>query len=752
MLASIGEAARQSDSEVKTSSSEESEVIPAFIWNQRPTDPPAAEPVRTEPSQDVIREHSAGAAEENSSAVGPGSAADAARGEHGAGAPVLSAVSNRLRGANSTIDAVSDTSRTAIAETEPDSRAVGASDDAAGSPSDAALEAGVRPPGGAPQADTAPSSPLLDNPASPPPPSGAQGLGAAASLLPGEISVAPAVVRRARDTAPGGAADDAPPLNTATCRQNLSPLDPWQPAYTTSWPQRLCITQTYRFAESAGGAAADAILLADGSLSAWPKASPATWEWLGVNAVAGAVANLGCDVDSSSAFLQASTISRRFPVSPRWWVVSVGRHDCLAGKDHAPVVENVKRTIATLRRYNCHSNIAVMALLPAADEASGLSWASSSSRQCIESVNAALKRHINTLTVDARLSFAECNDRFLAQRGSAIDPQLLPDGASLSSLGYANAGVCLAQHMAAQPQPVDSAYPEGLSFQSFPPEPAAGNDSTAWEFTPWSSCTATCGTGVQTRGAACKRTEPGGVKVSVPDALCNAKELLILRTCSAWDCAKVGWVAGAWGGCSQPCGDGGLAVRAHACHEGCGDIAQALCSGHGFCKFGDGGGGGSKQLSGACECAQGWSGALCQVDGCGVCDGAGVGLDVFGACCSGELDASGLCCERGVVDECGVCSGSGSTCDLTGVAALRVPPSASLHDTAERELRRGMADLLQRFGVDQRQLNVTSIRMTAAAPFGTADLQSLPHLNITDLYALSRSGRCGNGVCELGEP
>lgn len=123
MLASIGEAARQSDSEVKTSSSEESEVIPAFIWNQRPTDPPAAEPVRTEPSQDVIREHSAGAAEENSSAVGPGSAADAARGEHGAGAPVLSAVSNRLRGANSTIDAVSDTSRTAIAETEPDSRA-----------------------------------------------------------------------------------------------------------------------------------------------------------------------------------------------------------------------------------------------------------------------------------------------------------------------------------------------------------------------------------------------------------------------------------------------------------------------------------------------------------------------------------------------------------------------------------------------------------------------------------------------------
>ena len=57
------------------------------------------------------------------------------------------------------------------------------------------------------------------------------------------------------------------------------------------------------------------------------------------------------------------------------------------------------------------------------------------------------------------------------------------------------------------------------------------------------------------------------------------------------------------------------------------------------------------------------SGACCpggNLDVCGVCGGDGVVVDARGGCCNGVLDASGMCCPRGVeLDVCGVCGGEG---------------------------------------------------------------------------------------------
>jgi hypothetical protein len=48
-----------------------------------------------------------------------------------------------------------------------------------------------------------------------------------------------------------------------------------------------------------------------------------------------------------------------------------------------------------------------------------------------------------------------------------------------------------------------------------------------------------------------------------------------------------------------------------------------------------------------------------RVDACGTCNGTGVALDAHNQCCTGRLDAAGVCCPAsGAVDECGVCGGS----------------------------------------------------------------------------------------------
>jgi hypothetical protein len=54
-------------------------------------------------------------------------------------------------------------------------------------------------------------------------------------------------------------------------------------------------------------------------------------------------------------------------------------------------------------------------------------------------------------------------------------------------------------------------------------------------------------------------------------------------------------------------------------------------------------------------------------------------MDVLHECCQGVLDASGICCESGVLDDCGVCDGDHSSCQKILQLSILVPdlPSAA---------------------------------------------------------------------------
>ena len=176
----------------------------------------------------------------------------------------------------------------------------------------------------------------------------------------------------------------------------------------------------------------------------------------------------------------------------------------------------------------------------------------------------------------------------------------------------------------------------------------------------------------------------------------------------------------------EHCEEGGLPrppdrrpCNTEPCASPCGDDTE--CSGHGSCEasssyvFDEAAASGSAEES--CMCEPGWHGPHCgvpedcvsgllgpsgqccesgvvspatgaccphtlvldsageccdpgSIDACGKCGGGGVGVDVFGTCCSGSLDAAGFCCDNGAVDECGVCRGRGSTCDLQGTVTV----------------------------------------------------------------------------------
>ena len=85
------------------------------------------------------------------------------------------------------------------------------------------------------------------------------------------------------------------------------------PTYTTSWSQRLCISQTYNFAEQHGREPA-AIFLGDRVLRSWPAQSSNTWKWLAETAVLGPVANMACDMDGSSVSLQVTKMPQHRPL------------------------------------------------------------------------------------------------------------------------------------------------------------------------------------------------------------------------------------------------------------------------------------------------------------------------------------------------------------------------------------------------------------------------------------------------------
>uniref|UniRef100_A0A7E4W1Q7 Peptidase M12B domain-containing protein n=1 Tax=Panagrellus redivivus TaxID=6233 RepID=A0A7E4W1Q7_PANRE len=84
------------------------------------------------------------------------------------------------------------------------------------------------------------------------------------------------------------------------------------------------------------------------------------------------------------------------------------------------------------------------------------------------------------------------------------------------------------------------------------------NVCTSWKFGSWSECSASCGTGTQTRTAECQ--DSWGRKMD--DARCEAHEHIVSKPCKKIDCPH--WEMSSWSACSVSCQDGWM-TRAVYC-------------------------------------------------------------------------------------------------------------------------------------------------------------------------------------------
>ena len=78
----------------------------------------------------------------------------------------------------------------------------------------------------------------------------------------------------------------------------------------------------------------------------------------------------------------------------------------------------------------------------------------------------------------------------------------------------------------------------------------------SWSVSPWSMCSASCGVGVQTRSVTCQSTS--GSSVAVADALCVplGARPVTAQVCTAPMCNTFSWRTTAWSSCSVTCGKG----------------------------------------------------------------------------------------------------------------------------------------------------------------------------------------------------
>ncbi|VDD89911.1 unnamed protein product [Enterobius vermicularis] len=98
---------------------------------------------------------------------------------------------------------------------------------------------------------------------------------------------------------------------------------------------------------------------------------------------------------------------------------------------------------------------------------------------------------------------------------------------------------------------------------------------TQWQFGPWSTCSVTCGDGVQVRDAVCVDRDGR----HLDSGRCNSQHRHVLKQCHLSTCPR--WRLGGWSSCSVSCGDG-WKTRRVACVDASGnEITNEQCLGKG---------------------------------------------------------------------------------------------------------------------------------------------------------------------------
>lgn len=321
-------------------------------------------------------------------------------------------------------------------------------------------------------------------------------------------------------------------------------------------------------------------------------------------------------------------------------------------------------------------------------------------------------------------------------------------------------------------------------------------DVFSWIQTPWSGCSTSCGSGTQSRNVTCV----GSDGTEAPESSCDPGRMpATSRVCNTAPCDFCQ---------STVCLGRGICVEGGCqCAE---NYSGAHCELHSTCETGVVGANLACCMSGVVDgqgacCPEGSSvdgnGDCCDgtVDACGVCNGSGTYVDIQGECCA-VIDADGMCCVSGLIDECGVCNGVGNSCNIVLGLDMRVPSDIVVDNAVQPATIDAYLDLVANStGISPDRITVGDVSLadrSAASALGRKLLQSAePPPSYTNLivqveiapdvtkpsevpfssayYAqllpeasaqlgseqfaidavplASRSGVCGNGICELGE-
>uniref|UniRef100_A0A1I7YLD8 Peptidase M12B domain-containing protein n=1 Tax=Steinernema glaseri TaxID=37863 RepID=A0A1I7YLD8_9BILA len=101
---------------------------------------------------------------------------------------------------------------------------------------------------------------------------------------------------------------------------------------------------------------------------------------------------------------------------------------------------------------------------------------------------------------------------------------------------------------------------------------------TQWRFGSWSTCSTTCGTGVQTREAHCVKRDGQ----PIDQAHCDPRERIVQKSCENAACPE--WRVGSWSPCSVSCLDGWSTRRVACVNSNGHEVSDADCLANGEAK------------------------------------------------------------------------------------------------------------------------------------------------------------------------